>query len=294
MTLVRMSESAGGTERAESIPIVVRAAMAWFVMLAVVALSAQWLVPSDALTSNLLLRLRPPVLWGGEASHVLGTDELGRDLLARLVLSIKTSLLLAVVGTTIGAVLGTAMGMAAAAIGGLVDELIMMLVDVQAALPFIIIALTVVAVFGNQFWLFMLVVGVYGWERYARIARGMTLAALEDGYSTATAALGGSPLRIHLLHILPNIAGPLIVAFTLNFPETLLLETTLSFLGLGIQPPATSLGTMLGDGRTYITSAWWIAVVPGLVLASATLAASLIGDWLQDRLSARRDRGPDS
>lgn len=264
------------------IPIAVIIAIGWLCALLIVALAADALTPSDALTSNLRLRLHPPVFFGGDWAHPLGTDQLGRDMLARLIISIRTSLLVALIGTVIGAVLGTALGMIAAASRGLIDDAIMMLVDVQAALPFIIIAMAVVAFFGNQFWFFVAVIGIFGWERYARIARGMTLSAQEEGYAVATAHIGAGPLRIYVLHILPNIASALVVAFTLNFPETLLLETTLSFLGLGVQPPQTSLGTMLGEGRDYLANAWWIAVIPGTVVGCASLAASLIGDWLRD------------
>ena len=154
----------------------------------------------------------------------------------------------------------------------------------QASLPFIILALAAIAVLGSGLGLFIVVVGLFGWERYARIARGMTLAAREDGYAAATAHLGGGPWRISVRHILPNIAGTLVVTLTINFPETMLLETSLSFLGLGIQPPSTSLGTMLGDGRNYLLTAWWIAVVPGVIISLAALSMSLLGDWLRDRL----------
>ncbi len=177
--------------------------------------------------------------------------------------------------------------MIAAACRGIVDDFIMMLVDVQAALPFIIVAMAVVAFFGGNFWLFVAVVGLFGWERYARIARGVTLAAREEPYVAAVRHIGGGTFRIYALHILPNVSSALIVAFTLNFPETLLLETTLSFLGLGVRPPNTSLGTMLGEGRDYLVNAWWIAVVPGLVIAFASLAATVIGDWLRDALDSR-------
>ncbi|POF28319.1 ABC transporter permease [Roseibium marinum] len=274
-------------QRLHIIPPAIWLSALWLAALFAISLAADLLTPTDALISNLRMRLHPPVLFGGAFDHILGTDQLGRDMLSRLIISIKTSMSIAFLGTVIGAVLGTTLGLVAGAVRGIADDFIMMLVDVQAALPFIIVAMASIAFFGNTFWLFVAVVGVFGWERYARIARGMTLAAREEGYAVATSHIGGGPVRVYVLHILPNIASALIVAFTLNFPETLLLETTLSFLGLGVQPPQTSLGTMLGEGREYLVNAWWIAVIPGVVVALASLSTSLIGDWLRDVLDPK-------
>jgi peptide/nickel transport system permease protein len=194
------------------------------------------------------------------------------------------SLLVAFIGTIIGAIFGTAVGFLAAHFRGWVDDAVMMAIDFQAALPFMIIALAVVAFFGNSIVLFIALMGIYGWERYARITRGLALAASTHGYAVAVTTLGATPLRVYGRHILPNIASALIVNMTLNFPGTVLMETSLSFLGLGVQPPLTSLGNMLGFGRDYLTTAWWIAVLPGITIFIATLAMSLLGDWVRDRL----------
>jgi peptide/nickel transport system permease protein len=188
----------------------------------------------------------------------------------------------ALAGTLIGAVIGTAVGFVAAHLRGWAEEAIMMLVDVQASLPFILIALTLLAFFGNSITLFVVLMGLNGWENYARLARGVVLSAASQPYAKAVKALGASPLRLYLRHLLPNVAGVLIVQFTLNFPQTILLETGLSFLGLGIQPPLTSLGQLLGEGRDFLLNAWWIAVFPGIVIVLTTLSISLIGDWLRD------------
>ena len=145
------------------------------------------------------------------------------------------------------------------------------------------------AFFGNSLTLFIAVIGLYGWERYARIARAMTLAAKTDGYAMAMETLGAGFGRLYGRHILPNIASALIVNMTVNFPETILMESALSFLGLGIQPPLTSLGNMLGFGRDYLTSAWWIAVFPGLTIVVTVLAMSILGDWIRDRLDPTLD-----
>ena len=285
------STTAGGpTDRTPPMPLLVGFALTWLALLLIVVVFADFLTPHDVMRSDLRARLQPPLFFGGSIDHPLGTDELGRDMFSRHLASIRVSMLVAFAGTVIGAVLGTALGMLAAAHGGFVDDVIMMLVDVQAALPFIILALAVIAFLGSGLALFIVVVGLYGWERYARIARGLTLAAREDGYATASAHLGAGPLRVYVQHILPNIVSALVVAFTVNFPETMLLETSLSFLGLGIQPPATSLGTMLGDGRDYLTTAWWIAVAPGVVIALTGIAVSVIGDWLRDRFDPALSR----
>jgi len=186
----------------------------------------------------------------------------------------------------IGSTLGTALGFLAAHFRGWFDDAVMMLVDAQAAIPFIIVALMVIGFLGNTLPLFIVVVGLYGWQTYARLARGMAMSVTGRGYIRAVVALGAQPMRVYLRHVLPNVAGVLIVNATIGFPEVILLETSLSFLGLGIQPPLSSLGNMLSYGRSYLGNAWWIAVLPGVVLSVTTLAVSLIGDWVRDRLSS--------
>jgi peptide/nickel transport system permease protein len=149
---------------------------------------------------------------------------------------------------------------------------------------FLVVALAVLAFFGNNFYLFLALMALFGWEVYARLTRGLILAAREQGYARAMRAMGAKPGRLYARHILPNVAGPLVVQLTLNFPQTILLETSLSFLGLGIQPPLTSLGQMLGEGRDYLLNAWWLAVLPGAMIFLTTLSMSLTGDWLRTRL----------
>jgi len=257
----------------------------WIVFMVLVAVLADVIAPYDYKHMDLLDRLRPPIwLENGAWAHPLGTDDLGRDMLSRIIFSIRISLFVALLGTFIGAVLGTSLGFAAAHFRGRVDDLIMILIDFQAALPFLILALAVLAFFENSFLLFVLVMGIYGWERYARIVRGLALSASSTGYAVAVRVLGASPARIYLRHILPNVASAIIVNMTLNFPETILVETSLSFLGLGIQPPLTSLGNMVGFGRDYLLTAWWIVVLPSFVIFVTSLAFSLLGDWLRDIL----------
>lgn len=266
-------------------------ALGWLVLMLAVAVFADLIAPYDYQAINLRARLLPPAwMEGGSLAHLLGTDDIGRDVFSRLVHSIRLSLLVAILGTLLGAVLGTTLGFLAAHFGGLLDEAVVLAIDFQAALPFMILALAVVAFFGNSLILFIAVMGIYGWERYARITRGMTLAALGEGYAVALKVLGASPWRIYARHILPNIAGSLIVCLTLNFPQTIMMETSLSFLGLGIQVPRTSLGNMVGFGRDYLLTAWWIALAPAMIIFLTTLSMSAFGDWLADRLDPTLDR----
>jgi peptide/nickel transport system permease protein len=253
--------------------------------LVLVACFAGWIAPYDYAAIDLRARLAPPAwLPKGSMAHMLGTDELGRDVLSRLIHSIRTSLIVALLGCIISAILGTWLGFLSAHFRGWVDEVVMGAVDFQAALPFIILALAVVAFFNSNIVLFVGLMGIYGWERYTRLTRAMTLSALSHGYAVAVYTLGAKPVRIYIRHILPNIANTLIVTMTLNFPQIVLLETSLSFLGVGIQPPMTSLGNMVGFGRDYLLTAWWIAIFPAATIFLGTLAISLLGDWLRDKL----------
>ncbi|MFC7705538.1 ABC transporter permease [Plastorhodobacter daqingensis] len=249
-----------------------------------VALVGNVFTPHAVTDQALLARLQPPAFLGGNPDFPLGTDRIGRDMVARLVAGLQMSLSVALAGTLIGAVFGTFVGFIAAHFRGLVEEVLMMVVDFQASLPFILIALTLLAFFGNSMVLFVILMGMFGWETYARLARGVVLSARSQPYARAVEALGAGPGRLYFRHILPNVASALIVQVTLTFPQIILLETSLSFLGLGIQPPNTSLGQILGDGRDYLSTAWWISVWPGVVIFLVTLSMSLLGDALRDRL----------
>lgn len=259
-------------------------AAAVLMLMLIVAALAPWVAPYDYTAQNLGKRLLPPVLMAGEWAHPLGTDNLGRDILTRLVYGIRTSIAIAVAGTLFGATIGTLLGWIASRRRGLIDEGIMMLVDVQAALPAFFVAIACIALVGNSLWVFVLLVGLEGWERYARLVRGLALSEQGKSYVQALEGIGARRWHIDALHVLPNISAALVVQATINFPWTILLETTLSFLGLGVQPPGTSLGQMLGSGRQYLLQAPWIAIVPGLAIFLTTLSMSIFGDWLRDRL----------
>jgi peptide/nickel transport system permease protein len=283
MTLPAIAEAPPRAKRALPPPMVMFG-LVWLTLMLLTAVLADVISPYAYTALDLRNRLSPPVFMGGTWLHPLGTDELGRDVLARLIYSIRMSLLIAFGATIIGALIGTTLGFLAAHFRGFVEQVVLALVDFSASLPFLILALAVLAFFGNSMVLFICLLGLHAWERYARIARGLAISAGSQGYAAAVRQLGASPWRIYGRHVLPNIASTLIVSMTLAFPEIILLESGLSFLGLGVQPPATSLGSMVGYGREYLTRAPWILLSPALTIVLTTLSVSLIGDWLRDRL----------
>ncbi|MCE1237307.1 MAG: ABC transporter permease [Hyphomicrobiales bacterium] len=275
--------------RGAASPVVI-VCILWLVTMVVVAAGADLIAPTHYTTQDLTARFRPPAfLAGGDLRHLLGTDHLGRDMLSRLVYAVRTSILIAFFGTMIGAFFGTMIGVAAGRLRGPVDLVAMTLTDMQTALPAMFVAITFLAFFGNDIVLFVVMVSLDGWERYARLARGLVVSEQATDYVRAVEQLGARSSRVVFRHLLPNILASLVVQATLNFPQTILLETSLSFLGLGVQPPGTSLGLMLGEGRLHLLNAWWIAVLPGLVIFFTTLAMSLFGDWLRDRLDPTVD-----
>ena len=267
-----------------AMPGLVLAAFSFLGLMLFVAVFADLLAPHPFAALDLRNRLTPPIGFGGVLEHPFGTDELGRDVLSRLIISVRMSLLIACGATVISALLGTMLGILAAHFGRWVEQLVLVLVDFQASMPFLILALAVLAFFGNSLPLFIALLGLYGWERYARLARALALSSGAQPYVLAIRQLGAHPWRLYLKHVLPNIASTLIVTMTITFPEVILLESGLSFLGLGVQPPLTSLGNMVGYGRDYLDRAPWILVPPSLILSLTALSISLCGDWLRDRL----------
>jgi len=291
------SQAVGGTIRRRSSlesffvawPPLVLVALAWLALMAIVAIGAQWLTPYDFMALDVMARLKPPVFFGGEFNHPLGTDQLGRDVLSRVLISIRISIVIAICATIITTAIGVTLGFVAAYFRGWVDQVIQMLVDAQLAMPFMIIAIAVLAFFGNSLVIFVILLGLNGWESVTRIARGLAISANAQGYAIAARDIGGSPSRIYLRHILPNISATIVIAMTLNIPGVILLESSLSFLGIGLQPPQTSLGNMVGYGRDYIQSAPWIMLMPSIVIVLTTLSVSVVGDWLRDKLDPTLD-----
>ncbi|MCC6174523.1 MAG: ABC transporter permease [Chloroflexi bacterium] len=254
------------------------------------ALLAPLVAPRSPFDQALLLRLKPPIwMEDAEPGYVLGTDEVGRDILSRMLYGARISLAVGLLGVLLGSIVGTLFGMLAGYFGGAADEGIMLLADMQLAFPFILLAIAIIAVLGpdppNAIpWKLIIIVGISGWMIYARVCRGVVLTLKEREYIHAIHALGGSDSRILLCHVLPNILSPVIVLATLDLARLIILESTLSFLGLGVQPPNPSWGGMLGQGREYLDTAWWLSTFPGLAIMLTTLAISRGGDWLRDVL----------
>ncbi|NPE53854.1 ABC transporter permease [Dickeya dadantii] len=246
------------------------------------AVFADVLAPYGFAQIDLRARKMPPLYFGAGATHWLGTDEMGRDILSRIFYALRMSILISLGASIISMIIGTALGLIASFRRGFADAIIRVAVDFQASMPFIIIALTVLAFLGNSLTLFICLLGLFGWERFARLTR--TMAGLELGkpYIAALHRNGAGSFRIAMVHVLPNILAVVLVTFTVVMPEILILESSLSFLGLGVQPPLVSLGSLVGAGRDYIMTEWWIAIIPGVVIFVLSLTISLIGDQLRD------------
>ncbi len=275
--------------RLRRIPIPILLCAVVIVAFVVTAIFADILSPADPLKQHLAYRLSPPY-WLADSIEIdqplyfLGSDQLGRDIFARIIYGSRVSLAIGFAAVSVGGVFGSLMGMIAGYFGKNVDEFIMMVADIQLAFPFILLAIAVIAVLGPSFTNLVVLIGISGWVTYARIARAEVLSIKQKEFVEAIHCLGGSHLRVLFRHLLPNILAPLIVVGTLDLARTIILESTLSFLGLGIQPPTPSWGGMLGEGRQYLDSAWWISTFPGLFLMAVTLSVSRIGDWLRDVL----------
>ncbi len=222
--------------------------------------------------------------------HLLGTDKFGRDILSRVLHGSRISLSIGFVAVALSISLGTIIGMLAGYFRGWVDTILMRTVDVLLSFPRLILLLAVIALFRPSIYLLVVMLGVTGWMGTARIVRGEVLSLREREFVLAARALGFSTPRILFRHILPNILAPVIVAATLNIGNTILLEASLSFLGLGVQPPAASWGSVINDGREALTHAWWIATFPGLAILFTVICFNLVGDGLRDALDPRLER----
>jgi len=253
------------------------------------ALLSPWLPLPDALSNNLTEMFLPPGSPGAQGTHWLGTDQLGRDLLARILSGTRLSLLVVLLAALIGALIGVALGMIAGYAGGWLDALIMRLIDIQLAVPFILLILLVIALMGASLTNIIVIMGCTSWAIYARVARAKTLEIRELEYIQAARAMGFSPLRVLLRHILPNLVTPLVVLLTLDIPRLMVLESSVGFLGMGIQPPTPTLGNLIGEGRSYMLLSQWLVLYPGLVIAALVIGCNLLGDALLRRTHTRID-----
>lgn len=270
------------------VPPFILVLMGTFVLIAVLAMLSPWLFPIDLSATDLSARLLPPsFMEGGVPEYFLGTDQLGRDFMIRLFYGTRNSLMIAFSGMFIAALTGTLMGVLAGLYRGVLDTIVSFLIDVKLSIPSLVIAIVCAAVFGSSKLILVLIIGFTGYPTFARLARGQTIQLKEANFIECSRALGASKMRILFEHVLTNISSPLIVHATMRFSSFVLLESSLSFLGIGIQPPDVSLGLMVSAGRDYLINSWWLSLVPSLIIVVIVLQVSLIGDWLRDLLDPK-------
>lgn len=247
----------------------------------VLVLVSPWLFPDRGSAMDLAARLTAPF---AQWAHPLGTDPLGRDVLARVLVGGRISLMVGLLSVLGASVLGIVIGLVAGYYRGFWDMLLMRCVDVQLALPFILIAITFISILGGGLGNIILFMIISQWVQYARLVRGMVLSVREREFVLAARAFGVRDFAMVRHHILPNVIGPVIILMTLNVANNILLESSLTFLGLGVDPLIPSWGGMLADGRTYMQTAWWVSVFPGVAIMLTVLGLNLLGDWLRDRI----------
>ena len=256
------------------------AAAAFLALLAVATLGADFVAPYDPVQLNLKERLLPPFSAGASGiPHVLGTDELGRDMLSRLVYGARVSISVSLIGATVSALLGISLGLVAGFLRGALEDLIMRTVDGMLALPSLLVALFILFLIGGGYANLVLVFALLHWTVYARMARGLALSYRESTFVEAARAAGCRDSRIMIRHLLPNMASPLLVLFTLEIAILILSEASLSFLGFGIQPPEPSWGLMIAKGRDHMRSAWWMVTLPGVAILLTALSLNLVAAW---------------
>jgi peptide/nickel transport system permease protein len=259
------------------------------VLLAVLAaLLAPWVAPRSPTSADLGARLRPPA-WQqrGTLEYLLGSDLLGRDVLSRLIWGARVSLPIALLATGLGAAVGSALGLIAGYYRGSVDALLTKLIDVQLAFPFVLFAISVIAVAGPGMAVLVVVLAIGSWVGHARIVRGLAMSLREREFVVSARALGAGGWRILVRHLLPDVLSVIVVMATFDVGRIIILESTLSFLGLGVQPPTPSWGSDLRDAAVYVRQAWWMATFPGLIIMVVVLGVNLLGDTLRDILDPR-------
>jgi peptide/nickel transport system permease protein len=250
------------------------------------ALLAPWLAPNDPVKADLTVRLIPPFFQkGGNWNHPLGTDHIGRDVLSRIIYGARISLAVGFTSTFVGLIIGGLLGLLSGYFGGKTDSLITKLMDIQLSFPFILFAIFVAGILGPNLINVIIICGVTRWVVFARVIRGEVLSIREKEFIEAARGIGCSVPRILVRHVFPNIISSVLVLATLNLGTIIVLESTLSFLGLGVQPPSPSWGNMLNDGKAYMVQAWWITALPGIAIMLVVLSANMIGDYLSDLMN---------
>lgn len=257
------------------------------VVVLVCGLAAPLLEPHDPLEGDLSLALQEPVYSGGDWSHALGTDHQGRDILSRLIGGARVSILIGFSVVLGAGTIGVVIALLSGYFGGWVDQVLSRLTDILLSMPFLLVAIAVVGAVGAGVRNLLLILIFMGWAQYARVLRGEVLRIRNADFVRLARINGAGPVRLMALHIFPNITNTLIVLATLQLGTTILIEATLSFLGLGVPPPNPSWGGMLADGRPYLTTSSWIAVIPGVTIMLTVLSVNLLGDWLRVRLDPK-------
>jgi peptide/nickel transport system permease protein len=257
-----------------------------FTVAVVLAILAPQVAPYDPLEVDLKARLQPPNLLsgGGSISHPLGTDGIGRDMLSRLLYGARVSLLVGLGTVLIGGTLGSILGLLSGYRGGIVNNTIMGMADLQLSFPFLLLGILMMAIVGPGTGNVILVLALIVWVPFARIVCGQVLSLREKEFVLAAKAIGAGTARLLFRHLLPNTVSAITVIATLQLARAIVVESALSFLGLGVKPPEPSWGVMLADGRQYIGTAWWVAALPGMAILLTCLSANILGDWARDVL----------
>ena len=269
------------------IPPLILFLMVTFLAIVIAALLAPVLVPVDLAENDLTTRLLLPTFKDPSSKHLLGTDNLGRDVAVRLLHAARTTIQISFTGMLVATAVGTALGIVSGLCGGKVDQIISFLTDVRLSVPTTFIGIIFACILGATPLTTIIVMAITGWSSFCRLVRSQIIQLRSAKFIEASRSMGAGGVRIVFEHILINIASPLIVQITMELSGFILLESTLSFLGLGIQPPGTSLGVMVSIGRDYMLTHWWLAIAPSVVIIVLILQISLIGDWLRDKLDPK-------
>ncbi|MCC6703511.1 MAG: ABC transporter permease [Thermomicrobiales bacterium] len=259
-----------------------------YLAIALMALLAPVIAPHDPGAQQLLDRLKPPALMaGGSTEHLLGTDNLGRDILSRLIYGARVSIVVGLVTVTICAVFGSLLGAIGGYLGGRIDYLLVLLLDIWMAFPFLVLAIAMSAVLGPGPMNLILALVLSGWVAYCRVVRGEVMSLRERDFVVAARVVGVSDSRIIARHLVPNVLGPILVLAMLEMATVIIAEAALSFLGLGVGSSIPTWGAMLNDGRAYLRQAWWLATFPGVIISVLVLSINFFGDGLRDALDPR-------
>jgi len=256
-------------------------------MILLLAIFGPVISPHDPIQHNLRARFKPPGFTCEKGIYLLGTDQMGRDILSRVIAGSRVSVVIGLTAVLIAGTIGVVYGLTAGFVGGLVDTALMRVADAFLGIPYIVLVVAVSGVIGPSLTTLILILGLTGWVTYARVTRGEVLVVRELEYITAARVIGQSQFKIMVKHVFPNVLTSNIVLAALQVGTTILAESSLSFLGLGVQPPTVTWGLMLADGRQYLGSAWWMATFPGIAITLTVLGVVFLGDWLRDVLDPR-------